>query len=124
MQTKVFEGSSVRDCLRPRRATGCGVIGGASEPETIALSDPPRSLSLEGFCCGPEFCWLFELSAWDCDSLLAAESRSETSLSERCFLGAFRIRLRLVDFVFAHAFGVCEGIATDWSGADRLAAAK
>lgn len=46
MQTKVLEGSSVRDCFRPRRATGWVDTAGVSVLELAALpSEEPTWLS-------------------------------------------------------------------------------
>jgi len=81
VQTKVFDGSSVTDCLRPRRATGCTEVAAVSVLEpTALLSDGAAVLSgvhevsWSSPSCSPD-----EPVSYECASRFTLVSESETS---------------------------------------------
>ena len=74
MQTKVFDGSSVNDCLRPRRAVGCCPADGVSGSSAALSSVDPAPFS--AVCCGADECWLVDSVAVDwADSLAIAMAK-------------------------------------------------
>ena len=63
MHTKVLDGSSVNDCLRPRRATGCCPPDGVSGSSTGGSSLELVALSTASCCAGLR--WFVESAAVD-----------------------------------------------------------